>query len=460
MMWRAAAAAAILTGAIGLLCVDGVDDEPYFLTGYYARTTAPLQSSNHPGLVVRGDLAAGFGRARLTPTLNVLVDDPGQGRFRGLPLAGYGSRQGRLATGTHDDLYVKAAALSVAGQTGVIVSADALIIPREIAEMAAARLKQELNLGREQVYLSASHTHSSLGGWGEGLVGEAFAGPFQPGVRVWFADRIVAAVRSAITDLSPARLGQGSVAMPKFVRNRLVGKLGQVDSDFQFLVLKKENGAGGIIGSYAAHATVLSGRNLEFSGDYPGSWQRAIEEATGGSALFLAGSVGSHAPIATEPGFAGAELMGKALAQAVLEAVAQAPLTNRIAFGIGSLAVALPPLNVRLSDGLRLRPWVARRFLPVGEETLLQAFRVNEAVWVSTPCDSSGELALRLRESFCGRIGVHVTSFNGDYIGYVVSSRYYHHNSYESRLMSFFGPNVPDYFEELIRRLVQRLGED
>ena len=50
-----------------------------------------------------------------------------------------------------------------------------------------------------------------------------------------------------------------------------------------------------------------------------------------------------------------------------------------------------------------------------------------------------------------------ITSFNGDYVGYVIPARYYHLNGYEPRLMSFFGPNVPDYFDELIRTMALTL---
>ncbi|MBE0540051.1 MAG: hypothetical protein IH623_01510 [Verrucomicrobia bacterium] len=50
-----------------------------------------------------------------------------------------------------------------------------------------------------------------------------------------------------------------------------------------------------------------------------------------------------------------------------------------------------------------------------------------------------------------------ITSFNGDYIGYVICARYYHLDGYEPRVMSFFGPNVPDYFDEMIRAMALAL---
>jgi hypothetical protein len=246
--------------------------------------------------------------------------------------------------------------------------------------------------------------------------------------------------------------------MPEYVRNRLVGRLGRVDGDLSYLLVKQAGGDTAVIGSFAAHATVLPSSVMEFSADYPGYWQHAVERVTGGTTVFLGGGVGSHGPVAGAGSFAGAERMGEALARAVVEQLPRTPLTNRITFGVQGLEVSLPPLNARLTDGWRLRPWLARRLLPVEDKTLLQAFRLGDSIWISTPCDFSGELALNIKDALRPRgFQTVITSFNGDYIGYVVSSRYYHSAGYEPRLMSFFGPNVPDYFEELIKGLALAL---
>ena len=155
-------------GCVGILvaCLDGVDYRPYFRQPYYTETVARLRAVVATNTMARGELEAGFGAARLTPTVNALRDDPTQGQFRQLPLAGYGDRKGRPATGAHDEIYVKAVALRVGTRLGVMVGADALIVPREVADMAAERLEKELGLRREQLYLSATHSHCSLGGWG------------------------------------------------------------------------------------------------------------------------------------------------------------------------------------------------------------------------------------------------------------------------------------------------------
>jgi neutral ceramidase len=441
-----------------VLCLDGVDYRPYLREKYYTEARARLHEAAQTNRVVRGGLSAGFGRALLTPKVNAAVDNPQKGEFRSLPLAGYGSRHGKPAHGVHDDLYVKAVALRVGDRVGVLLGADALIIPPEVTDLAMKQIKTELGLTREQIYLSATHTHASLGGWGEGMVAEAFAGGFQPGVRVWFADRIAAAVREAVADLKPASLGQGRLAAPEFVRNRVVGALGTVDPEFSFLVVKQDQGKLAVLGSYAAHATVLSSDLMDFSADYPGCWQRAMEQETGGLAVFLAGGVGSHSPAPPERGFAGTESMGQALASRVVEGLKTLPLTNQVSFGVLGLEFTLPPTGVRLTDGIRLRPWLARRLVPVRATSFIQAFRLDHWIWFSTPCDFSGELARGIKASLRGEdFNAVVTSFNGDYIGYVIPLKYYHLDGYEPRTMSFFGPNVPDLFVDLIRGLASTL---
>jgi hypothetical protein len=200
---------------------------------------------------------------------------------------------------------------------------------------------------------------------------------------------------------------------------------------------------------------------MEFSGDYPGVWQRKVESVTGGMAVFLAGAVGSHAPRPPAPGWIGAQEMGERLARQTIQRFERMEWRSNARFACETVDVPLPELQVRLTDGVRLRPWLARRLLPVRSTTRLQVLRLNDALWLSTPCDYSGELALDLK-AFAAPLDrrVTVTSFNGDYIGYVVPARYYSMNHYETRTMSFFGPQLPGYFDSVLRRLVETVGTD
>lgn len=458
ILLRIACVIAVLLVVLVVALVTPVDHHPYFDTDYYRATLAHLESASAKPLTEHGELFAGYGEAKLSPVLGATAENAPAGQFVSLPLAGYGQRDGKPATGIHDDLHAKALAVRVGQQTGVFISADALIIPREIADMAAAELKRTSNLAREQIYFSATHTHGGLGGWGEGLVAEAFAGPFQSSVRVWFAQQLVAAAQSALTNLQPAAYAQTNFFAPELVRNRLVDERGRVDPEFEVALFRQNTGRDIVLGAFAAHATVVSARVMEFHGDYPGYWQRSVERATGGKAIFLAGGVGSHSPVAGDSEFAGAERLGNLLASNTVHQVKQLTPTNQIAFGLVGMDVNLPELNPRVTDGFRLRPWVAKELLPVQTNTTLQGFRLQNALWFSTPTDFSGELALDLKGHFQRQgFDATITSFNGDYIGYVIPAHYYHWSSYESRVMSFFGPTVPDYFCDLIRRMGQKL---
>ena len=73
-----------------------------------------------------------------------------------VPLSGYGARKGKAATGIHDSIFVKAAAVKIAAQTVVFVGADLLIMPPAIIDsvteiLAEKGMKAALHLERRAV---------------------------------------------------------------------------------------------------------------------------------------------------------------------------------------------------------------------------------------------------------------------------------------------------------------------
>ncbi|HEY6229350.1 MAG TPA: hypothetical protein VI282_19685, partial [Verrucomicrobiae bacterium] len=102
----------LLIGISALVCLDRVDYRPYFREPYYKTTISRLRATAETNRLARGELQAGFGRAKLTP------DFP-------LPLAGFGNRKGKLATGVHDDVFVKAVAVRVGDRVGIMFGCDA-----------------------------------------------------------------------------------------------------------------------------------------------------------------------------------------------------------------------------------------------------------------------------------------------------------------------------------------------
>lgn len=434
--------------------LDGVDYTPYFLTNYYQATKARLDSLVQETAIQKGSIEIGLGRSSITPQFGSISNDSVTGKFKSIPLAGYGARNSEPAIGIHDSLFAKAVAIRVAGQILVLISLDALIVPVEVATAVADEVHESFGLQRAQILFSATHTHSGVGAWGEGWLAEQFAGKYNAAVRGWLVRQTVQAIEQACADLSPAKFGRGSFAAPQFVKNRLVGKLGWVNDKFDVIVFQKADGDRAVLGVYSAHATVLPAENMQFSGDYPGYWQRAVENEISGMALFFAGSVGSHGPAVADKNFHNAQVLGEALSDSVLALLPQILLQDTLAISALGFPVDLPELHDRLTSGIRLNPIIAKFFLDA-ENTYLQIFRLGKLLWISTPCDFSGELAIDLK-NYARTQGFHavITSFNGSYIGYLVPGKYYHYNSYESRFMSWFGPNMADYFDELIRRMM------
>ncbi|MFQ5628140.1 MAG: neutral/alkaline non-lysosomal ceramidase N-terminal domain-containing protein [bacterium] len=434
--------------------LDAVDYEPYFLTQYYQTTTARLDSLLQSTDLYTGAIEVGLGKASLTPHPSREEDDPLKGEFKAVPLAGYSDRESNPATAVHDSLFVKAVAIRVSGQTLLMVSLEALIVPVEIAAAVAEKVHESTGLDRTQILFSATHTHSGPGAWGEGWLAEQFAGQYNPAVQRWLIRQTVRAIERACVDLTPAQIGNSSFSAPQFVKNRLVGNLGWVNDAFDVLVFRQADGDQAVLGIYSAHATVLPAENMQFSGDYPGYWQRAIEKQVPGMALFFAGSVGSHGPAEIARDFKSAQKIGEALANSVLTELPKIMFQDTVAISSLGLPVELPELHVRLTSGIRFTPTLAKLLLDT-DSTYLQAFRLGNLLWVSTPCDFSGEMAIELK-NLAGQNGFHaiISSFNGSYTGYLIPGKYYYYNSYESRIMSWFGPYIGDYFDELIRRMM------
>jgi neutral ceramidase len=92
--------------------------------------------------------------------------------------------------------------------------------------------------------------------------------------------------------------------------------------------------------------------------------------------------------------------------------------------------------------------------MPLPVNVYFQALRIGDLIWLTTPCDFSGEYALHIKNSLAvqGYSSI-VTSFNGSYIGYVVPGKYFYKDEYESKLMGWFGPNMGDYAMDIIAQI-------
>jgi hypothetical protein len=426
---------------------------PYFKTAYYKKTVSRLDSLKSGISSSEDYVYAGFARISITPSLNNSVENPINGQFDKVPLGGFGKRKGKPATGVHDSIFVKAVALRSGKQTMVLVSADILIMPPNIIDTVTFLLSKE-GLQRNQLFFSATHTHSGIGGWGYGFMAKVFAGKENPGLEKWLINRIKKAILDAVSDLHPARVGSGSFNASAYTRNRLTGNPMQKNNDFNFMVLEQTGRKKAIIGSFSAHATTLESDNMLLTADYPGYWERKIENKNADLAMFCSGSVANQSPVGEGSNYESAKYIGEALADSLAAHLKEVKMNEKLTISTLSLKILLPEYHIRLSTNRNLTTGFSKRLMPLPENVYLQALRINNLIWFFTPGDFSGESAVLIKNLMASKgYEAMVSSFNGSYVGYLLPGKYFYLDNYESKIMGWFGPTMGDYTNDLIEQM-------
>lgn len=256
------------------------------------RTRAPwavvvaLLSTGGPALAA--DFQAGVARVKITPP-------------PAFWMSGYAART-HPSEGVYQDLWAKALALRDGeGHQAVLVTTDLIGLPRVLSDEVASRVEARLEVPRQALVLSASHTHCGPAVRKNLAVLYDFGDEDRKRVDAYgdeLADRLVEVVGQALANLAPARLsvGHGSVG---FAVNRReptpegvkigVNPSGPVDHDVPVLKVTAEDGSlRAVLFGYACHNTTLGGDFYQIGGDYAGFAQAEIERAhPGATALFM-----------------------------------------------------------------------------------------------------------------------------------------------------------------------------
>ena len=376
----------------------------------------------------------------------------------GIPLAGYGSRKGRGAEGTHDPLFTRALALKQGEKTVLLISNDLLVIPGELKEAVVQKIQKKIPVGSDAVMVAATHTHSGPGALAKKFLEQFAAGPFDPPFFDEITEAMANAALRAYAELQPARISYGVAAAPDLIQNRMIPS-GPTDPEIRFVEFKNREGKTfATLVNFSAHATVLKPDNFYYSGDYPGFFEAALEEE-GGVALFTAGSVADQTahPLSASTSFDRAEGMGKRLAERVRESK-RSPLPEEPLLSSAELSLHLPPPQVKVRSNRRLPFFIAKPFFD--SKTAVQMIRIGPLLLLGVPADLSVELGEKIKEYAQGRgFQAIIIGFSNDYIGYLLPRRLYDTPSYEAS-MSFNGPQMGDYFLEISERLIDRITAD
>ncbi|MCF0057471.1 neutral/alkaline non-lysosomal ceramidase N-terminal domain-containing protein [Dyadobacter sp. CY356] len=426
--------------------VTTIDRTPYKEMSYYKQWKENISkiSGQTATDTTSAALSAGWAKVNITPAT------PG-------PMAGYGKRRGKHYEAVHDSIYVRTVIIENGSTKAAIITADMLIVPPNIT----ARVKELLpatGFTFDQIYFGAIHSHNSLGGWYNTITGKLFAGPYDAAVMETVSQAIIKSINDAKKNIQPATIGFGEVKDTTDIKNRLVGKEGIVDPWVRNIEITGANGQKAMISSYAAHSTILNASTMELSRDWAGALVDDLESREANFAVYMAGAVGSMAPIEKgKDDFDEVKNQAGNVEKSIQTIIGKFEKQPSV---LRSVTVALPLRDPRpkIMPNLALRSWVFRwAFGDV--PSYMKALRIGNILMVGTPCDFSGELMPELT-AYAAKKGLHlmVTSFNGGYVGYITNDKYFDRDLYETKTMSWFGPYNGAYFQEAIKDLIDKMS--
>lgn len=430
-------------------------DSKYKESSYYEQAIADIDAHAQGNDITESPdrLRAGWAMRDITPPV-------------GTPLAGYSGRGNeKKSEGVRDNLEVTALALNDGKDTVVLVGADMLITPPNLAEMVRGQVEAQTGgaVTSDDILFNASHTHCGVGAFGPGFLSEFSAGKYNPEIVEMLARQFTEAIVEAHRSLTPASIATGEIDAPQYIRNRT--REAGVDPILNFLVAKKESGDLAYLVRYSAHPTIFGGDMMLVSAEYPGELKRHIEAQTKQEAHYLGGAVGSMGPRAPEGATPSDRVtaMGQALGQLVLDAATPDKLTFRDRLDVAAIGVPLgmPQLQLRpVNTKFRVSPLV-RYLANIPEGGWLHGARVGDIVFMGMPCDFSGEISVEWRAWARARnLELWTLSFSGTYCGYFSPDKYYNQEplDYETKEMSWYGPNIEAYFTDLFQHMTGALG--
>ncbi|MBT0809999.1 neutral/alkaline non-lysosomal ceramidase N-terminal domain-containing protein [Litoribacter ruber] len=419
-----------------------VDRTDYREKDYYAQMMEKI-SELEPEVFSNDFLLGGWGKANMTPP-------------QAVDLVGYKPRGPYEFV--QDSSYVKSILISNNHLTIAFLNYELLIVHPHLAKAVKSAI-DEKNLPIDQVVFSATHTHSGMGGYIPGIMGKLAFGGYDEEVVDHMVNSSLKAINIAMEAMDTLNIGFKKTPLPEGVNNRLVEK-GITDPYLRQLVIEKTSGQKATLLTYTAHATGIHSGFMGLSGDYPFYLMEALEEDRYEMALFSSGAVGSHSP-----NLQAREVEKVKLYAADLDSmlrVRSEPSFESIKGGdmwVADLSMNLPPAHYRVSDNIRLRPWVFNSLF--GETNAnINISKIGNILLLSTSGEVSG-MFMEKWESLANNHGLQliVSTFNGGYTGYIIPDEYYDLRHHEARDMNWYGPHAGSYFDEVFTKIIQKAAD-
>ena len=436
--WRNLLIGLLLLAILTLSLVGPIDRTPLPQQPFYQEMMHVLDTMNVPR-TAHDQLLGDWARVSITPD-------------HSMPMAGYRPRDG--FDSVHDSLFARVLAIGNREAMAVLVNVDLLLFPPALKQSLAEALQRK-GLGHYFLYLGATHTHNGVGGWDESWLGQRVLGAYDA---TW-VEQVTDQIAEAIVKLNPVPITfrPWHADASEWVENRIALDRGEKDGLLRGMVLEKKTGPRALFFTFSAHATSISKKSRALSADYPAAVIRQAENEFD-FGMYMAGMVGSHRMVwSPEPEFEYMERVGASLFEKIRQRK-EGYTTDSAAVAAWRVPIRFGPSQLRIAANWKVRDWVFRLLLrPLeGELTFLQ---LGNWTLVGTPCDFSGEVyvrqGLRAFEEKHKQPLV-ITSFNGDYAGYITYDDHYDSlKKEELRAMNWVGPFYGAYFADMIIKALE-----
>lgn len=382
----------------------------------------------------------------------------------GVPLAGYGGMKRRLpydlwgkhryatyfkpSIGVHDPIRAKAFMIMNEERTVVFISMDVIGVDYAFYKVIKQYAK---TLGIDDVFLSATHTHSGPGTLSRSWLYEIMAADlFQPSVYRLVEDSVKNAIDLAYQDLKPASLFKTTFQVPGIQSNRRHIP-GHFDPNANLLYAQSASGKieGGIV-NYAVHPIAMGQKNLYFTADLAGGIERALKKTfeTESEFLFVNGAEGDVSTAAD--GWDGIELHAGNFAEAAKAAYYSATPVKPV-WKSRSMMVTLPKGKLalwacdekvlgKIFGKMRLGGIGKKALPPVGE---IKQLVLDDVLMMSWPGEATTDVGFSAKAA--GTNSGYKETWNlgltNGYMGYLVTSDEFHAGGYEV-CVAYHGPKA------------------
>jgi hypothetical protein len=354
------------------------------------------------------DVEVGFGKANITPDL---------GRHA-VWIAGYGNN--RPATGVHDSLWARAVVLREGASKLALVSVDLIGLQRPDVIKVRDRLPGYLH-----IMVASTHNHEGpdvIGLWGPSQVESGV----DPAYVEFAVDGIVAAVKAAEQNFTPARAEYGAAEAPELL---LDPRLPIVkDPILRAVKFSAPDGNPlGLLVQFSNHPESMGPENTLVTADFPYYTIKALEASHGVPVAYFTGAIGglmtNPSQFTTPNGnavqagtFEFAQAYGAAVAQVFDKALAEAEPLRLSPLVASTAPVYVPLANPGYRQGRALGVLTREAFAWIGRADSAGA-RLPES-------QVEGDIALETEVAYMRAGELHIAGIPGELYPELVYGEY------------------------------------